>query len=550
MLKLETELKSKSLIDLNKIPGNSGAYIFKDIDGKVLYVGKAKNLRKRVSSYFQKNHIDLKTELLVKKVYSIEWIITNNEIEALILENNLIKKYRPPFNIKLADDKTYPYIKINLNEDYPKIEITRRKDDENSLYFGPYTSAFALKQTINFLQKNFKLRKCTDRKFKNRIRPCLNYQINLCSAPCCGYVSKEEYRTIFEQALLFLKGKTDELIKILKEKMNKYSENLEFEKAAEMRDIIFNIEKFVENQNQSVEINEFIDTDVFTYRFYNGCYYFYVMKLKNGKIIGSDFYKFEDVSFFDEKPLENFIPKYYLAKESVPEKIIIPEKGYKTFLRNFFIKKFSKHVEIEISSSKLIKLSYDNLNARIEFEIEKRGDLEKIKKLLNLKNFPRRIDAFDISTFRGKESVGARIVYKDGDFAKNYYRRYKIKSIEQGMNDFAMIYEIVFRSCKEYLENNEFPDLILIDGGKGQLNLAYKALKEKSLSSKIDIISIAKDDSAEFDKIYLVNRKNPANLSRHPGIIKFFMKIRDEAHRFAVKYHHKRDEIEKFKTNG
>jgi len=531
---------------VEKIPENPGVYIFKDLNGKILYIGKAKNLKKRISSYFQKNHSDLKTELLVRKIKDIEWIITKNEIEALILENNLIKKHRPPFNIKLADDKTYPYLKINLNEDFPRLEITRRKDDPDSIYFGPYTSAYALKSTVNFIQKNFKLRKCNDKKFRNRLRPCLNYQINLCMAPCCGYVSKEEYREIFNEVFLLLSGKTEVLINKLKEKMNRLSENLEFEKAAEVRDLIFNVEKFIENKNQSVEIDESIDTDVFHYIENENGLFFYVLKLKKGKIIDSDYYTFKDVSMFEESALENFIPKYYLFKGKVPEKIIVPENDSKSILEEFFEKEFGKKVEIIVSDNDpLIEICRENLIARIKFEIEKTANSNILKRLLKLRNTPVRIDAFDISTFQGKDSVGARVTFINGLPEKSYYRRYRIKSvIEPNQNDFLMMYEVISRSAEEYIEKNDFPDLILIDGGKGQLNMAYKALAEKGIVDRIDLISIAKERNEGLDRIYKHNRKNPINI-KNENILRFLMKIRDEVHRFAIEYHRKRDELEK-----
>ncbi len=542
----------EGLLGNKDIPENSGVYIFKNIENKILYIGKAKNLRKRISSYFQKNHTDLKTSLLVKKIKKIEWIITNNEVEALILENNLIKKHKPPFNIKLADDKTYPYLKVDLTEPFPKLTITRKKHSDRAIYFGPYPSAYSLKNTLNFIQKNFKLRKCNDKKFKNRLRPCLNYQINLCSAPCCNKITEKEYKEIFNSVLMFLQGKTNELIDQLKDKMLKFSEELKFEEAAKIRDIIINIEKFVENQQQSVELSEIIDTDVFVWKLYEEKLYFNVLKVKKGKVIDSEFYYFDNVAIFEESPLIDFISRYYSIRKIFPEKIVVNERGIKRILEKFILKEFNKKVEIVIAKNNkifldLIKFSEKNLEAKIKYKTEYENIFEKIKKRLKLKNIPYRIDAFDISTFRGKKSVGVRITFIKGKEEKKYYRMYNIKTIDENkLNDFAMIYEIVNRSVREYIKTNDFPQLLLIDGGKGQLNYAFKVLKENCLENKIDIISIAKDKMDNIDKIYLVNRKNYVDIQKDKDIIYFLMKIRDEAHRFAVKFHHKKDENEKF----
>ncbi len=535
----------------NNIPENPGVYIFKDDKNKVLYIGKAKNLKKRIKSYFFKNHIDLKTKILVEKISEVNWIITQNEVEALILENNLIKKYKPPFNIRLVDDKTYPYLKINIKEDFPRLEIVRKKDDKNSIYFGPYTSALNLKSTINFIQKNFKLRKCNNKKFKNRIRPCLNYQINLCYAPCCGRITKEEYKEIFNEVVLFLKGNHQNLIKMLENKMYKLSNELKFEEAAKIRDIIKNINEFVKSQNQNVEINKQIDADIFYYKTYNDFHFFYVLRMANGKILDSQFYKLDDFICIDESPLEKFIPLYYELKKSLPDYIIISEKFNFNNLKKYFLRKFDKAVNFKYPKrgifQELLKLSEKNLSLKIKFEEERNNILNVIKNKLGLNNIPKRIDAFDISTFQGKHSVGGRVVFINGKKEKSLYRKYKIKTVNDNIvNDYAMMKEVILRSIKEYIECKNFPDLILIDGGKGQLNIAYKVLKDNFLHKDIDIVAIAKDK--KIDKIYKANIKVPIDLEKNQEIVLFFMKIRDEVHRFTVSYHRKKDEMEKFSS--
>ncbi len=477
------------------LPEKSGVYLFKDCN-TILYIGKAKNLRKRVSSYFKSGNTNLKTEYLIKKANNLEWIVTNNEVEALILENNLIKKHKPKFNIRLVDDKTYPYIKIDIGNPYPTIKVTRRKDNNSSIYFGPYTSSFKLKQILDFIHKNFNLRKCSEKKFRNRTRPCLNYQIKICPAPCCNKISETEYRENIDSAILFLKGENSKLIANIRKKMLQLSENLEFEKAAFQRDLIKSIESlFLE---QIMEQNNFFNKDLFYFQKRYNKYYCIILNVKKGKVLNTRYFDFKDNTILFNSFLEEVIPKYYSLTENIPDKIVVSEKIDFQLIKNFLEKKFKKKVDISTvkneSDKKLLQFARENIEERIRIESVQQNILQILKKTLDLTETPKRIDAFDISTFRGKSSVGTRVSFVNSEPAKKFYRKYIIRSIDENfLNDFAMIEEVVARSCKEFVKTGEKPDIILVDGGKGQLNAALKALKSYNLDKEINLFSIAKE---------------------------------------------------------
>ncbi len=531
------------MVNIEEIPEKSGVYIFKKSTA-ILYIGKAKNLKKRVSSYFKNSKKDIKTEYLIAKADKIEWIITNNEVEALILENNLIKKHKPKFNIRLVDDKTYPYIKININSEYPAVKVTRRKSEDGSLYFGPYTSAIKLKQVLNFINKNFNLRKCSDNKFGNRKKPCLNYQIKICSAPCCGKISPTDYANNIKRTIMFLEGKTSELIEEIKQKMAVASKNTEYEKAIYYRDLMKNIELLFEKQ--IMEKNDLYDKDLFYTEFYNNKHYFIVLKIKKGKVIHHDFFILKETAILNSAVTEEFLPKYYSLHQNIPDKIVVNEEINFALIKDFIFKKFSKKVEIikpkTENDKNLLNFAKENISERLRLINLKNSVPELLKNKLKLKRIPARIDAFDISTFSGKSSVGTRVSFVNLMPEKKLYRKYNIKRIKENeLNDFAMIEEIVERSCKEYVYSNEKPDIILIDGGKGQLNAAVKALKRYNFFDKIHIIAIAKNRDEKYDKIFVPNRKNPVNISKTPLLINFLMKIRDEVHRFSITFHRKKE---------
>ena len=537
--------------EIELLPEKPGVYLFQDNE-KILYIGKAKNLKKRVVSYFKSSPNDLKTSFLIKKIKKVEWIVTNNEIEALILENNLIKKHKPPYNIRLIDDKTYPYLKIDLSSDFPTIKFTRQKLKDKSLYFGPYTSTINLKNVMNFIYKNFHLRKCTEKKFKNRIRPCLNYQIKICPAPCCNKISKKDYKKNVKKAILFLKGKNQKLISYLEKEMKQLSNNLEFEKAAAVRDIIKSLESI--NQTQLMEFVNFFDKDIFYSDLDKKYLYFQVLHSKNGKILDSEFFMFNNESLYSNNIMEEFLTQYYSFGKNVPDKIVLNKRFDYNLLKKYFLKKFNRKVNIKFPSDnsedyKLLLLAKENMQENIKKNLAKDDLFYNMKFKLNLKNFPNRIDAFDIATFQGKSSVGSRVVFENGNLEKNLYRKYIIKTVdENSLNDFAMMYEVVKRSIREYKENNIYPDLILIDGGKGQLGVGEKALKEEGLFGKIDIIALAKDKEDKIDKVYLSNRKNYLNLKNSNDITNFLMKIRDEVHRFSVSFHRERERNKIFES--
>jgi excinuclease ABC subunit C len=532
------------MVNLKDIPEKPGVYLFKKKQ-KILYVGKAKNLKNRVLSYFKENHSNFKTKILIEQADKVEWIITKNEVEALILENNLIKKHKPKFNIKLVDDKTYPYLKINFSNEFPAIQITRKKIDDNSLYFGPYISAFKLKSILNFVNKNFKLRKCSEKKFKTNKRPCLYYQMNLCMAPCSRKINKKEYDENLKEVIMFLKGENRKLIDSLKIKMKKMSKDLKFEKAAYFRDLINAIEEL--SQTQAMEENSFYNKDIFYYEKYEDIFHIIVLRIKKGKLLDTIYFTLKDKVIINGSIIDEIIPKFYSNRAFLPEKIIVQEKLNFKLLSDYFKSQFSKKIEIVLPESdndiNLMEFAKENIQERIKLFNLKKDIKFQLQKKLKLKKTPIRIDAFDISTHMGKSSVGTRVTFIDNKAEKSFYRKYKIKSVNENMlNDFAMIEEVVSRSCKEYIKTGKFPDLILIDGGKGQLNSALKSIINYNLQDKIDVIALAKDKENIYDRVYLPNRKNFVNLSKYPEIISFLMRIRDEVHRFSIAFHTKREE--------
>ncbi len=539
------------MVNIELLPEKPGVYLFKRKE-KILYIGKAKNLKKRVKSYFYNKKIDLKTSFLIKKIDNLEWIVTNNEIEALILENNLIKKHKPAYNIRLIDDKTYPYIKIDFTHDFPTIKITRSKNKGKAIYFGPYTSALKLKSVLKFIYKNFNIRKCTDKKFKNRNRPCLNFQINLCPAPCCNKISKKKYRENIKKVILFLKGKNKKLVSHLKKEMISFSNSLEFEKAAKIRDLILDLEAITENQ--VIESSDFFHKDIFYFFTNNENIYIQILRSRKGKVIESKFFHFNQKNTISNTLIEDFLSQFYILNKNIPDKIILNEKDEFKLLKTFFEKKFNKKIDIifpnkDSDDYSLLNIAKENLDENIKRNNLKHRIFFIIKEKLALKNIPFRIDAFDIATFQGKSSVGTRVVFVNGTPEKALYRKYNIKSVKENyLDDFKMMYEVVSRSIKEYIDSDDYPDLILIDGGKGQLNIAVKALIENHLIYKIDVISIAKEKNDKIDKIYIPNRKNFINLSKHNDIINFFMKIRDEVHRFSVDFHQAKEESKNLKS--
>lgn len=540
---------------IESLPTRSGVYLFKDKKGAVLYVGKAGNIKHRVRSYFQKaGDKDAKTLAMLEKIDDIETIVTDTEKEALILEDNLIKEHHPRYNIKLRDDKRYPCLKLSMGEEFPTLKIVRRIEKDSSLYFGPYPSATSLKETLKLIRRLFPIRTCRDTKFSNRLRPCINYEMKRCSGPCCGEIGPAQYGEIILQVRMFLEGRNKDLLEELKRKMEKESDDLHFEAAARIRDQIKHIEHVIEKQK--IVSRDFLDQDVIGMFRHDHTMVIHPLFVRGGKLLGGRGFTFPGAALPDEEVLSSFIRQYYHEGKFIPEQILIPkpipEQNFsEEWLTGLKGKKVSLLVPRKGERKKLLRLACENAErhhiTKTEFEKDQKKLLEALKEQLHLVKIPRRIEAFDISNLQGGYAVGSMITFEDGKPNKNRCRRFKIKTVE-GADDYGMMYEVLLRRYKKAVEEGDLPDLVLLDGGKGQLNVAQEVFKELQIKG-VDLISLAKGkrkggaespmpEKAE-EKVFRPLIKEPLRLMRNSPILHLLDQVRDEAHRFAISYHKK-----------
>lgn len=547
--------------ELRKLPNKPGVYIMHDKDDTILYVGKAINLHNRVRSYFKENigrgpQIDKMVSLIAR----FEYIVTDSELEALVLENNLIKENRPKYNTMLKDDKTYPYIKVTVGEEYPRILLVRQMKKDKARYFGPFTSG-GVKETIDLINKLYKLRTC-NRRLPTDIgkeRPCLNYHINQCSAPCQGYISKEEYAAQIEQALDFLNGKYQPIIKELREKMQAASEAMEYEDAIKYRDLVENIKKISETQKMSDNVGE--DKDIIALAIDGNETVVQVFFLRNGKLIGREhFYMTQIEEPTVDKILTSFVKQFYAGTPFIPREIMLQEpiedmelvekwlstkKGARVHLRVPLKGSKEKLVELAAKNAALV-LNQDRERIRRE-EGRTIGAVKEIEDLLGLKGLSR-MEAFDISNTSGFANVGSMVVYEKGKPKRSDYRKFKMKTVA-GPDDYACMHEVLTRRFQhgldekqEFQEQNrdenfgsftKFPDLLLMDGGRGQVNIALQVLDE--LGINIPVCGMVKDDNHRTRGLYFQNKELP--IDRNSEGFKLITRIQDEAHRFAITYH-------------
>lgn len=522
-------------LNLGKVPTRPGVYLFKGAKERVLYVGKAKNLRNRLMSYFQNSsNLDARKKRMVNIIKDFSYIVTSNELEALILEATLIKQYKPKYNIILRDDKNYPYIKLTIKEKWPKIEVVREVKKDDNLYFGPYIPAQGMWDTIDFIRRNFLLRTC-DYSLEKPIRPCIQYQMKKCLAPCTGKIIRDEYLKIVDDVRLFLAGEKRELLQTLQDKMLHLSEQLKFEEAAKIRDKISNIKKAFESQRViSVELG---DLDAIGFCKQGNDIVIHILFVRNGVLIGAKEFFLNNLITDDEKEIiYDFIKLFYSKDIIIPPLILtnyIPEDVDSLLAWLSKIRGGEISIENPTEPSRLAILNMANENAKLllQFKIKPCTDelLSKLKEKLSLKKLPESIGAFDVSTIQGNESVGAYVFWEANEFNKQEYRRFKIKGVT-GVDDYAMIREILIRIFNK--TDTQIPSLIIIDGGKAQLSVAMKLLKEMKIET--EIISIAKNPDRAFlasGKVIPLDDK-----SRESALLR---RIRDEVHRFAITYHRK-----------
>lgn len=548
--------------ELKKLPDQPGVYIMHDSRDAIIYIGKAVSLRKRVHQYFQPSHDEgIKKAQMVKQIARFEYIVTDSELEALVLECNLIKEHRPKYNTMLRDDKTYPYIRVTLGEDFPRVLFSRQQKKDKSRYFGPYTSAGAVKDTIELVNKIYQLRTCNRNlpRDTGKDRPCLNYHIHQCTAPCQGYITKEAYRERVDAVVEFLNGNYAPVLKSLEEKMNTASANLEFEKAIEYRELLNSVRQIA--QKQKITHTDGEDKDIIALAADDRDAVVQVFFIRDGKLIGRDHF-YVKIGTEDTKAqiLTTFIKQFYSGTPFIPREIMLPQeieeqevladwlgeqRGSKVYIRVPQKGMKEKLVELAQKNAKMV-LAQDREKIKRE-EGRTIGALKEIEQLLDMKGL-NRVEAYDISNTSGFESVGSMIVYEKGKPKRSDYRKFKLRTVS-GPDDYASMYEVLTRRfthgmremeemeekdlSEEYGSFTRFPDLIMMDGGRGQVNIALKVLEELHLN--IPVCGMVKDDNHRTRGLYYHNVEIP--IDRGSEGFKLITRIQDEAHRFAIEYH-------------
>jgi excinuclease ABC subunit C len=534
-------------------PRGSGVYIMHDGEQKIIYVGKANDLKSRIGSYFTGKDTRPMAPFLMSRVKDIKFLTTATEKEALILENNLIKQHRPRYNVILRDDKTYYHLTLDPAEKFPRLQLVRKRLNNAALYFGPYPSGLAAKETLRFVQQVFPLRSCRNRDFKLRGRPCLEHQIGRCLAPCKGLIDEVSYRKLVENAVSFLQGRRRSLITEIKAQMEEAAQNLNYEAAAVLRDRIGALEHALEKQN--VDWAGHQDQDVLGVYVHENVYQICILFVRAGKLLGSKSFVPVKMKMELAEIISSCLTQYYDGGANIPDEIIIPcPLPDETVIAEWLTDKKEKKVVLTIPSrgTKNALLDMAVANARNLWESGQKREEQKtatmkiLQEKLSLAKLPRRIECYDISNISGKHAVGSLVVFQDGEPDKSSYRRFQIKTVSEA-DDYAMLYEVLSR---HFAHSENLPDLVVVDGGKGQLNVALSVLKD--LKIKLDVIGLAKEERAIIsssgiiqkkdrkseDRVYLPRRKDAIYLSAWPQALWMLQQVRDEAHRFALSYHH------------
>ena len=538
---------------ITSAPRSPGVYLMKDSAQKIIYVGKANNLKSRIGSYFTGKDTRPMAPFLMSRVSDIEFITTVTGKEALILENNIIKKHRPRYNVILRDDKTYYHLTIDPAERFPRLQLVRKRVNNAALYFGPYPSGLAAKETLRFVQQVFPLRSCRNRDLQLRSRPCLEYQIGRCFAPCKGLIDEEPYRKLVENSVSFLQGRRRSLITEIKAQMEEAARNLNYEEAARLRDRIAALEHALEKQN--VDLGGTKDQDVLGVYTHDDSYQLCILFVRGGKLLGSKSFAPMKMKMELAEIISSCLTQYYDDGAQISSEIIIPcHLPDEALITEWLTDKKEKKVTLTIPSrgTKNALLDMAVANARSLWESGQKKEEQKaagmkiLQEKLLLAKLPRRIECYDISNISGKHAVGSMAVFQDGEPDKSSYRRFRIKSVSES-DDYAMMYEVLAR---RFAHNENLPDLVVVDGGKGQLNVALSVLKD--LKIKVDVIGLAKEERTIFsskgilkkktgkseDRVYLPRRKDSIYLKAWPYALGILQRVRDEAHRFALSYHH------------
>lgn len=545
---MNTQLENK----LKNLPAEPGVYLYKNDKGKIIYIGKAKNLRNRVRSYFHSSVDSPKTQIMVSKVADLEMIITNSEMEALILENNLIKQHKPRYNVNLKDDKSFPYIRIT-NEPYPQIFSTRTVVKDGSRYFGPYTDVKSMKNSLRMINKLFKIRSCKywidDEVIKQKkIKVCLDYHIKKCDGPCEGLISEKDYNAMVNQVVKLLRGKTDELMNELKSEMDEASANLDFEKAADIRDKINQLEVY--SSRQKVVLTTGDDKDILSAAIEGKDVAATILNIRNGRLVGKRQLNLTSEKSDDLGEIYNAVIKFYYNEYvDIPKEIVLEiEPNDKDALIEWLSDKGNRKLSFVIpqrqsEAKSLLQMCKQNAILQLkEIQLQrmkKEGNvpyvLSALQRDLRLKNLPRKIECFDISNLQGTDTVASMVVFVDGKPKKSLYRKFIIKDVE-GPDDFASMREVIKRRYSKLLEENEqFPDLIIVDGGKGQLSSAVEILNELGVKNQ-SIIGLAK----RLEEVFFPGVSESQSIPKTSSSLKLIQHVRDEAHRFAITFHRSR----------
>lgn len=547
---------------LEDLPVSPGVYLMKDREGVVVYVGKAVNLRSRVRSYFQPSTSDTRAfvPFLEELLADIEVILVHNEKEALILEATLIKRYKPRFNVRLMDDKAFISLRLDQRHPYPRLEVVRRTKEDGARYFGPYSSATAIRETLRIINRYFQLRTCTDQVLEKRTRPCLLYQIKRCPAPCVYEVPKEEYARNVKETILFLEGKEPELVEGLRGRMREASEELRFEDAARLRDQLRAIEQSLERQ-QTV-FSQVIDQDVVGFWREGPSLVIEMLFIRSGKLVSARSFPYQGQEFPTEELLQSFLDQYYASGATVPDELLLPIPLEQSALTaEVLAERKGRKVRVLTPARgdkvRLVQMATKNAEqAFIEAKKKNRTNeevLERLQRRLELRKLPRRIECFDVSNFQGSMVVASQVAALDGEADKSRYRHYKIKSV-RGQDDYASLYEVISRR----LARGDLPELLLIDGGKGQLNAARAAVKDAGLLEEVELASLAESHVVGEDRgggvvkvpdrVFLPGRKDPLVLRPNSAELYVLQRLRDEAHRFAVSFHQKLRRARNFRS--
>jgi len=531
------------------LPAKPGVYLFKDKEGKVIYVGKAANLNSRIRSYFgASSSLSAKIQRLVAKIQDFEFVVTNSEQEALILECNMIKKYTPRYNVRLKDNKTFPYLKINVNEDWPGVYITRRVQKDGARYFGPFASAGSVRKTLRLIKKIFPFRSCSKRIEGKDKRPCLDYYIRRCLGPCIGAVEKQEYHDVINQVILFLQGKQELILRELNTRMKAAAQQLQFERAALLRDQIKAIEKVIEGQRIAITLQG--EKDIIGLAQNEKQAYVKLFSIRNNKLIGQDHFIMEGIK--GESPgqiMTSFVKQYYASASYIPPLILLQHPvDEPAVLSEWLEQQRGNSVELQVpqrgAKKKLVDTAAENAAQGLELAQAKEikvevisSGLRELKNRLRLPKMPRRIECYDVSNIQGALAVGSMVVLEKGRSKPAHYRRFRIKTVA-GADDYAMIQETLRRRFKRGLTGEGawaiIPDLVLIDGGKGQLNAALELRRELGLDS-IPMASLAKEN----EEVFIPGDPQPVYIAKDSPALHILQRARDEAHRFAISYHRK-----------